>query len=496
MHSKAVHQRKQLAKKPSSDNVAPSFITSVKKDDEQKIVKVSSISHLYRCCSFFFRCLNRKKKQNFSQIPESSNALLDPQLPEHRGKKVLVLDLDETLVHSTFEPVTNPDLILPVRIQGMTYRINVIKRPGVEEFLAKVGEMFEVVIFTASLAEYAEPLCRILDTTNAISSLLYRQHCTPLNGVYVKDMSLLGRDMKDIILVDNSPNSFLFQPENAYHIKNFFDDKTDRELIRLANFLDHMDDVEDVRPIEELRRRYEPTPGMNKLMKFVRVSNQPAQEPVELEEIASLQVNDTPKQTSKKESQREKKSEREDREKTYNVETEPDLRKDEREGEFQEYKPGQSQRGGNKLINGLFARNGPLTERIDRSDQDSSEIIENIELPSPKESDALINYREADAFLDNNSNDTDSKENNKAGGKNKPKVPPFLKSASAIFNKLQAEGEIVTVNEATVDGHKVEDFRYLTGLGNLNSPLGRHVKIEIPTGNKVEVAMDDDEDDQ
>jgi TFIIF-interacting CTD phosphatase-like protein len=45
---------------------------------------------------------------------------------------------------------------------------------------------------------------RILDTTNAVASLLYRQHCTPLNGVYVKDLSLLGRDMKDIILVDVS----------------------------------------------------------------------------------------------------------------------------------------------------------------------------------------------------------------------------------------------------------------------------------------------------
>jgi len=56
----------------------------------------------------------------------------------------------------------------------------------------------------------------------------------------------------------------LFQPENAYHIKNFFDDKTDRELIRLSNFLDRIAEVDDVRPIEELRRRYEPTPGMNK----------------------------------------------------------------------------------------------------------------------------------------------------------------------------------------------------------------------------------------
>jgi len=45
---------------------------------------------------------------------------------------------------------------------------------------------------------------KILDPTNVVSSLLYRQHCTPFNGVYVKNLSLLGRDMKDIILVDVS----------------------------------------------------------------------------------------------------------------------------------------------------------------------------------------------------------------------------------------------------------------------------------------------------
>ena len=44
--------------------------------------------------------------------------LLGPQRNSERGRKTLVLDLDETLVHSSFKPVENPDITLPVEIDG------------------------------------------------------------------------------------------------------------------------------------------------------------------------------------------------------------------------------------------------------------------------------------------------------------------------------------------------------------------------------------------
>lgn len=80
-----------------------------------------------------------------------------PLLPEvHEadvGKKCLVLDLDETLIHSQFNKVDEPDLEVPIEIDHGTVRpIYVSKRPGVDQFLAAVGQHFEVVIFTASLA--------------------------------------------------------------------------------------------------------------------------------------------------------------------------------------------------------------------------------------------------------------------------------------------------------------------------------------------------------
>ena len=62
----------------------------------------------------------------------------------------LVLDLDETLVHCTVEPVPDPDVVFPVEFNGVSYQVHVRKRPHLEEFLLRVSKMFEVVVFTAS----------------------------------------------------------------------------------------------------------------------------------------------------------------------------------------------------------------------------------------------------------------------------------------------------------------------------------------------------------
>ena len=56
--------------------------------------------------------------------------MLGPIGEEHRGKKTLILDLDETLVHSSFKPVPNPDIILPVEIEGKVCEVYVLVRPG------------------------------------------------------------------------------------------------------------------------------------------------------------------------------------------------------------------------------------------------------------------------------------------------------------------------------------------------------------------------------
>jgi len=164
------------------------------------------------------------------------------------GKKCLVLDLDETLVHSSFKPVDKYDFVIPVEIEGTVYQVYVAKRPGVDEFMKRVGELFEVVIFTASLAVYANPLLDKLDIHKVIDWRLFRESCTYVQGTYVKDMCRMGRDMKRILIIDNSPHAFAFNPENAIPCESWFDDYEDVELYDLVPILTGLADesVEDI----------------------------------------------------------------------------------------------------------------------------------------------------------------------------------------------------------------------------------------------------------
>jgi carboxy-terminal domain RNA polymerase II polypeptide A small phosphatase len=56
---------------------------------------------------------------------------------------------------------------------------------------------------------------------------LFREHCTFQNNQYTKDLTRLGRDMKDVIIVDNSPIAYLFQPENAMPAVSWYEDPND-----------------------------------------------------------------------------------------------------------------------------------------------------------------------------------------------------------------------------------------------------------------------------
>ncbi|XP_028846719.1 uncharacterized protein ctdsp1 isoform X2 [Denticeps clupeoides] len=93
---------------------------------------------------------------SIEQVP--AKPLLAQVKSKDAGKICVVIDLDETLVHSSFKPVNNADFIIPVEIDGTVHQVYVLKRPHVDEFLKRMGELFECVLFTASLAKDTELL--------------------------------------------------------------------------------------------------------------------------------------------------------------------------------------------------------------------------------------------------------------------------------------------------------------------------------------------------
>ncbi|KAL3833589.1 hypothetical protein ACJIZ3_008325 [Penstemon smallii] len=162
----------------------------------------------------------------------------------------LVLDLDETLVHSTLDHCDHADFTFPVFFNMKEHTVYVKQRPHLQTFLERVAEMFEVVVFTASQSIYAEKLLDILDPNGKlISKRAYRESCIFSEGSYLKDLTVLGVDLAKSAIIDNSPQVFRLQVNNGIPIKSWFDDPSDCALISLLPFLETLVDAEDVRPI-------------------------------------------------------------------------------------------------------------------------------------------------------------------------------------------------------------------------------------------------------
>lgn len=127
-----------------------------------------------------------------------------------------------------------------------------------------MGELYECVLFTASLAKYADPVADLLDQWGVFRARLFRESCVFYRGNYVKDLNKLGRDLQQIVIVDNSPASYIFHPDNAVSIPDlvlrqldwacclqvpvasWFDDMNDNELFDLIPFFEKLSKMDNV----------------------------------------------------------------------------------------------------------------------------------------------------------------------------------------------------------------------------------------------------------
>ena len=148
------------------------------------------------------------------------------------------------------------------QIEDVVHFVYVAKRPGVDQFLVEMAKYYEIVIYTASLNKYADPLLDLLDPHRVIRTRLFRESCVYYEGNYVKDLSLINRDLSQSIIIDNSPASYIFHPENAIDCSSFIDDPRDRELEQIGSFLVGVRDVNDVREVCSYWKKWPSIPAV------------------------------------------------------------------------------------------------------------------------------------------------------------------------------------------------------------------------------------------
>ncbi|XP_021685581.2 uncharacterized protein LOC110668568 isoform X2 [Hevea brasiliensis] len=191
-----------------------------------------------------------KNLPELSDVESNFCPTLSPKESWRRKSVTLVLDLDETLVHSTLEHCDDADFTFTVFFNLKEHTVYVKQRPFLHKFLKRVAEMFEVVIFTASQSIYAAQLLDILDPDKKlISRRVYRESCIFTDGSYTKDLTVLGVDLAKVAIIDNSPQVFRLQVNNGIPIKSWFSDPSDCALISLLPLLETLVDADDVRPI-------------------------------------------------------------------------------------------------------------------------------------------------------------------------------------------------------------------------------------------------------
>jgi RNA polymerase II subunit A small phosphatase-like protein len=166
---------------------------------------------------------------------------------------LLVLDLDETLIHSSPRILeTNPAF----EFNGQY----VYRRPHLEEFIAFAFDRFEVGVWTSAGNIYADAIVAEVFGSRKPAFVWCSDRCThrriieldePVSLKRLSKLKSLGYSMDRILAVDDSPEKHSDNYGNLIQVSEFVGDPNDMELRHLRLYLATISEGGNVRGIEK-----------------------------------------------------------------------------------------------------------------------------------------------------------------------------------------------------------------------------------------------------
>ncbi|XP_047444331.1 CTD small phosphatase-like protein 2 [Mugil cephalus] len=191
-----------------------------------------------------------------SQSQHSQPRLRDiPPKTRSTPEATLVVDLEETLMYSSLNVIEEAEYTFHTSFQDHQYKVYMILRPHVKEFLQAMSKNYELFVYTCAKKEYAEKILDILDPQKKLfRHRLYQDDCACVLGHYIKDLSLLGRDLSKTVVLDNAPHTYPYHLMNTIPIKSWSGELEDRELQKLIPYMEKLSTAEDFQEVLKKRK--------------------------------------------------------------------------------------------------------------------------------------------------------------------------------------------------------------------------------------------------
>jgi TFIIF-interacting CTD phosphatase-like protein len=164
--------------------------------------------------------------------------------------KLLVLDIDETLVKARFS--SGDFRVGPYEIK---------KRPFLDEFTNQVLQWYELAVWSSASSNYVEEIAKNIFKC-PLKFVWSSNKCIPKRNFdtdefyYVKDLKKVktfGYDLANVLMIDDSPEKLERNYGNLVRILPFHGDPADTSLKNILPFLESLKDVPDVRKVEKRR---------------------------------------------------------------------------------------------------------------------------------------------------------------------------------------------------------------------------------------------------